>query len=253
MAQPPPVTPQGGPPAKKTSPWLYVLIGCGGLIVVAGIAMVALGVFAVHKAKEAGLDPELLQEQPALAAAKIYAAVNPDVEIVEVDEDGQRVTFREKSSGKVATVTLDELKKGHIVFESAEGERVTIGGQGGSLVVESDKGKVTIGAGAEVKLPSWLKPYPGAEAKATMSSTAPGERSGSVGFSTSDSVEKVASFFEEGFKTAGLKVTTVRQQGAEGSGVMINGESPGGKRSAMVIIGQDQGATSITLTFSDKE
>lgn len=252
MAQPPPATPQGAPPAKKTSPWLYVLIGCGGLIVVAGIAMVALGVFAVHKAKEAGLDPELLQEQPALAAAKIYAAMNPDVEIVEVDEDGERVTFREKSSGKVATVTLDELKEGRIVFESEEGGRVTIGGEEGGLVVESEEGRVVLGAGAQVELPSWLKAYPGAETQGTMSSRSEGEESGSVGMKTSDSVDQVAAFFEKVFKDAGLKVATVRSQGAGGEGAMISGESADGKRSAVAIIGREGSETSIALTFTTK-
>ena len=44
--------PTGGEPApKKTSPWIFVLIGCAGLIVIAGVAMVGLGYFAVNKVK----------------------------------------------------------------------------------------------------------------------------------------------------------------------------------------------------------
>ncbi len=254
MSQPPPVNPQSNASGqKKTSPWLYILIGCGGLIIVAGIAMVALGVFAVHKAKEAGLDPELLQEQPALAAAKIYAALNPDVEVVEVDEDGERVTFREKSTGKEVTVTLDELKQGRVVFESEEGGRVTIGGQEGSIVVESDEGNVTIGAGAEVELPSWLKLYPGAEAQGTMSSNAPGKRGGSVGFTTGDSVDKVVAFYERVFKEAGLAVNTVRRQSADVSGAMISGESADGKRSVLLTVGKEEKGTAVTLTFAEKD
>lgn len=254
MAQPPSVNPQGAAaPKKKTSPWLYVLIGCGGLIVVVGIAMVALGIFAVNKAKEAGLDPELLEEQPALAAAKMFAAVNPDIEIVEVDEEGQRVTFREKATGKTATVTLDELKQGRIVFESEEGGRVTIGGEEGGLTVESEEGRMVLQAGAEVELPSWLKAYPGAEMQGTMSSRTADAESGSVGMTTQDSVDEAAAFFEKVFKDAGLKVATVRSQGAGGTGAMISGESADGKRSAVAMISRDDDQTSIALTFTTKK
>src|SRR5947207_14841525 len=84
----PPTTPIGGPtaapggqgfppqqqfpppPQQKSSALKWILIGCGSFIIV-GIVVVFLGGWFVwNKAKEAGLDPTLLQNKPELAVAK---------------------------------------------------------------------------------------------------------------------------------------------------------------------------------------
>jgi hypothetical protein len=255
MSAPNPAGPQVAGP-KKTSPWLFVLIGCGGLIVILGIALMAGGFFVFQKAKEAGLDPDMLRENPALAAAKMIAATNPDIEVVSADDDGERITFREKSTGKTVTLSLDEVKQGRIRFESDDGEEVVIGstgeGEAGGFRMESSKGSYEIGASSSVDLPDWLPVYPGAEAKGMMKSTTPEGRAGTTSVTTSDPVERVMEFYQKALEDAGLKVNTVETSGAT-SGAMVSGESPDGKRGAMIMIGTGDEGTTAAVSYNEKD
>jgi len=256
MSAPNPAGPPAGVPGKKkTSPWIFVLLGCGGIIIIGGVIMVALGFFAVQKAKEAGFDPELLSEQPAVAVAKMYAAANPDVELVDVDKDGERITFREVKTGKTVTVSLEDVKNGKIVFESDEGEKMVLGttGEGGKggVKMETSEGSYEMGASASTDVPSWVPSYPGADYQPGMAARTPEGRSGTVTLRTSDSVEDVTSFFESALKDAGLKVNVIRSSG-ESQGGVITGESAGNKRSAMVTVGESDGSTAASVTYTEK-
>src|SRR5258708_20088162 len=70
------------PPAKKSNVLLWVLGGCGTLILLIIIAVVGLGMWGMHKAKEAGLDPELIKKNPRLATAPLTVAVNKDPALI---------------------------------------------------------------------------------------------------------------------------------------------------------------------------
>jgi len=158
---PPPQYPQGGPPQKKSKVWLWVLAGCGTFVLLGMVAFIAAGYFVWNKAQEAGLDPELMESQPALAAAKLVTALNPDLELVSVDEEEGLITIREKKTGKTVTVNVDQARAGKIVFEAEGEEPVTVEatgeGDSGSVEVTSEKGTVKIGSGASVNLPDWLQ------------------------------------------------------------------------------------------------
>ena len=242
-------------PQKKTSPWIFVLIGCGGLIVIGGLIAIALVVFGINKAKEAGFDPDLMRKNPALAMAKVVAAVNPDVEVVSVDERAGRITLREKSSGKVVTMDLEDVKQGRIVFETEEG-RTTIEGagqgqEGGSMRIESGEGSYQIGGAADVRLPAWYPSYPGARPEGLMSSQTADGTTGTAKFETNDSVEQVMSFYKNGFERAGLTVNTIQHGGAE-QGAMVTGSMPDESRSAMVMIGRENNRTTVAITYVEK-
>ena len=144
----PPTTPIGGPagqpfppqqsfppppPQKKSKVWVWVLAGCGTFIVIGVIAVFLGGYFVWNKAKEAGLDPELMQKKPALAAAKLMVATNPDVELVSVDEEKGLITVKDKKTGKTVTVNLDEVNSGKITFKG-EGKDDILGELHGGLL-----------------------------------------------------------------------------------------------------------------------
>jgi hypothetical protein len=254
--------PTGGAPApKKTSPWIFVLIGCVGLIVIGGAVMVGVGYFAVSKVKEAGFDPALMKEQPALAAAKMMAAANPDIEVVDVDEDGGRITFRDKKSGKTVTMDADKIQQGELVFESEEGEVFSLkstdaaasAGEGAGMVeMKTKEGTFQMGAGGKAKLPSWLDEYPGTEPAGVMHQEGPQQIVGAVTFTTSDSVEDVMEFYKKVFEDAGLEVNVVQHSGAA-MGAMVTGDSTDKKRSAGAILGPGEGGsgTSGNLTYRE--
>ena len=73
---------------RKTSPLVWVLVAILGLFILIGIGVIGAGVFVMHKAKQAGLDPDLMRHNPGLAVGKLLAATNPDLEVISVD-DGQ--------------------------------------------------------------------------------------------------------------------------------------------------------------------
>ena len=56
-------------PKKKISPIVWILGGCGVFVVLAILVVIAGGLFVFNKAKQAGLDPELMRKNPALGAA----------------------------------------------------------------------------------------------------------------------------------------------------------------------------------------
>jgi cytochrome c-type biogenesis protein CcmH/NrfG len=58
------------PPKKKTSPWVWILGGCGVLVVLIVLALVATSLFIAKKAKDAGLDPDLMKKNPRSRSQK---------------------------------------------------------------------------------------------------------------------------------------------------------------------------------------
>jgi hypothetical protein len=215
--------------AKKTNPLIWILVGILGLFMLVGIVVVAGGIFVAKKVQDAAANP-------ALAAAELIAAANPDVEIVSSDEGAGTVTFKDTTTGKVVTVDLDQIKEG----------KLTVKGDG-------DGETVTIGADASTKLPEWLPVYPGATTSGTFAMQGSNSAAATVGLTTSDSVENVAKFYEETFKKAGLSTTTnLMQQDGKNSGGMIAGESADKKRSAVVSMATGDEGLTVGITYSDK-
>jgi hypothetical protein len=184
---PPPQQPAMTPPKKKTSPWVWILGGCGVLVVLIVLALVATGLFIAKKAKDAGLDPDLMKKNPAVAVAKMMAAVHPDIEVLDVDEDRGLVKVREKKTGKTLTLNFEDLKKGKIVVKTNEGEEVAVGGKW--------------------EPPDWVPSYPGVTMNTTVSGEDASEMSGTGFFSTGDSLEKILDFYENQLKSQGMEVT----------------------------------------------
>jgi len=127
---------QAAPPQRKSKVLVWVLLGCGGLIALVLIAMLALGLFIRHRASEFG-------GNPGFAAAKMLAAMNPNVEVVAADEATGKITLRHKRTGKTVTLDFRDVQEGRISFEDEDGKKVEIetrgeGGRGSVTVKEPD-------------------------------------------------------------------------------------------------------------------
>jgi hypothetical protein len=240
----PPMPGAAGVPApKKTSPVVWVLLGCGVFVVLIAAGMMVAGLFIAHKVKQAGFDTDLMARHPELAAVKMAVAVNPDAEIVSIDEDKSIVSIRDKKTGKVITLNFDDIKKGKWSLES-EGQKVQIEGDKGSMVVSSSEGTTRFGTGA-VKLPNWFRAYPGANPQGLSSQGSNGS-AGTFGFKTNDPQEQVASFYEDELKKAGLTVETLKHPG----GAILSAEGSG--RKAVVTIASEGSGTAVNGTFEEK-
>ncbi len=260
----PPTTPIGmppqqqfpPPPQKRSNTLTYVLVGCGTFVILAVIAVVAGGYFVFNKAKEAGFDPELMQKQPALAAARMMVAMNPDIELVSVDEEKGLITIKDKNTGETVTINLKQAREGKVTFGKDGEDEVSMEAEGdeasGSLEVKTKEGTTKFGSGAAAEgLPDWFPAYPDAEVEGNYSSDGKDGYTGGYQFTTQDSVDSVVKFYEAGLNQAGLKVTSnlVRQDGKV-TGGMASGEDKATKRTAFVnaAIGDEGTQVSVVIT-----
>jgi len=271
----PPTTPIGGPtgpssnqfPAQQSYPppppqkgsgvWKWVLIGCGSFIVIGTVIFVLGSWFVWNKAKQAGLDADLLEKKPGLAIAKMAAALDKDVEVVSTDDDKGEITVRNKKTGETMTLTFDEVEKGKIKFKQGDKE-MTMEAKpdesgGGSLEVKTPEGSATLGSGSAASIPGWLPSYPGSPAVGTYSAHSAEGVAGGFTFVTTDSIEKVSKFYEDNLKSGGLSVKTnsVQSNGVATLGT-VTGEDEGKKRTAQVTAFSAEGKTQVTVAYVSK-
>jgi len=256
-ASPPPAVPAVPAGPKKRSPVFWIVLGCLGVIVIGFVLVASTGLFVFYKAKQAGLDPELMQRNPALAVAKLMAALNPDIEVLSVDEDRGIIRVRDKKTGKALTVNLEDAKNGKIVFEDDESGKIELQAQGegdkASLEIRGNEGAVRMGGG-EQKLPDWLPVYPGAEPAGNLGITSKEGAGGMVAYKTDATVEDVVAYYEHALKSAGLAAETNKiQAGGEGAMTMIAAKDENSQRTAQIMISGKAGETTFQITFESKK
>jgi hypothetical protein len=253
FAAPSPSRPINIAPKKKKGPWFWVLLGCGGLIVIGAIVILAGSFFVMNKMKQAGIDPELMQKNPAMAVAKMMAAVNPDIEVLSVDDAAGVIRVRDKKTGKALTVNLADAMKGKIVFEDDKSGKVEIQAEGegdkASLSIKGGEGSLTMGANTE-KLPEWLPAYPGAEGTGAFAVRGKDQQSASYTFKTGDAVVDVVAFYEDAFKNEGMEV---EKKAAAGAGSIVTAKDSAGQRTSAVTINRQGDATLVTVTYESKK
>jgi len=237
VAAPVAAVPGAAPVQRKTSPLVWVLVIILGLFVLGAIGVVGTGLFIVHKVRQAGFDPELMQRNPGLAISKMIANANPDVDVLSTDEGAGKITVRDKKTGKVVTMTFDDAKNGRFSF-SAQGD-------------DGKTASLEVGAGAD-QLPSWVPAYPGAKVEGTFAMKGNGEQGngGSFGFSTSDGADKVISFYQDKCKELGLdvKMTTHTNEGG-----MIVAADGGETRTLQTIVSRSSGMTKVQVIYGTKK
>jgi archaellum component FlaF (FlaF/FlaG flagellin family) len=236
MPAPAPAAQTPGAAKPKTSPVVWILAAVVGVFVLVGILIFGAGLFVAYKAKNAGFDSALAQKNPALAAAKVMASLNPDVEIVSVDEDKGLLTIRDKKSGKVLTMNADDVKNGKMTIKD-----------------ESTGEKVTFGASSAAQLPSWLPSYPGSKPEGTFSASGSGNEGGMAHFKTSDAGSKVLAFYQDALKSGGFKITsTFTGDSGDAKGGLVSAEDTANGRTVMVTVSSSGEGTDVSLTYGTK-
>jgi hypothetical protein len=226
-----------GPP-RSTSPLVWILGIVGGLIVIVILCVVAFTFFVVHKVKQAGIDPELIQRNPGLAVSKMIAAANPDVEVVSTNDTAGTITIRDKKTGKLVTITFDQAKNGQFKMSAT--------GDDGTASME-------IGGGAS-KLPAWVPNYPGSTAQGTFAIKGSGGdgagEGGNFTFTTTDAASKALTFYQDKAKELGMKISlnTTTDQGG-----MFIASDDDSKRTLTVVVGGDSGNTTVNISYAQKK
>ncbi len=249
----PPMAPQPAPPAaaappakKGTSALVWILAGCGGLIVIIGLIFAGVTYFAYHKVKGFA---EVAKKNPALAAAKLIVAANPDVEIVSEDDGAGTITVRNKKTGEEITMNAQDIKNGRLKFKNEKGEEVTFEGSGKpgqeGFRIQSKKGSMTFGAGEGEAPPSWVPTYPGAKTIATSREKTDEGLTGTFSFQTADPVDAVAAHFEKELKAKGFEVNRATMAGMSN----LSGKGDGGSRTVNVTVIRLGEATQVTVEY----
>ena len=231
---------------RRGLPWYAWLgIGCAVLVLLVVVAVFGLGIFAVNKAKEVAED---FAERPVYTTAAAIARFNPDIELVEADEERKRVTLREVSSGKEMTFDLEDIQAGNFSFE-ADGERVEVRGGEDGVTVQSNQGTTRIG-GAGQTLPDWVPLPEGVEAEVGFSNRNDEETMGIAQLRGSLSAEEILEFYRARLGEMGYELSEQNYSGGDGSLASLQGERTGPDRKIAVSVTRNGEDTGITLNFS---
>ena len=104
-------------------PIAKVGIGCGILLVI-GVIVVALLIGWCQRS--VGDLMRDFSENPERATAEMIVRLNPEIDLVETDDDAGTITFRDKS-GKETTVTWADLAEGRLTVTDSEGNELNLG------------------------------------------------------------------------------------------------------------------------------
>lgn len=260
----PDTTPKSGSTGKSNkglSPLAWVGIGCGGLLVVGLVALVAVGVFVGMKVKDAVADAD---GNPERFAAEMVVKMNPDLEIIESGKEEGKMKIRVKKSGEEISVSYRDIKDGKLSIETADGGGVKFDAKGGQIVATDAEGKttvmetdgkvvkmqgedgatvVTIGGGDIWKdLPGEFKglAYPRvAEGINAMTSQEEGKTISSVMFTIAGDAADAKKFYLEQFKAAGYAVEQETMAVGEATNIFLSARK--GNQSVDVSIISDRG------------
>ena len=150
---------------------------------------------------------EDLEDNPAKTIAKGIVMANPELEMVETDDDEGTITVRVKETGETATFDYSQIKEGKLSFESSEGSMTfdASGDEEGAIIrVETDDASSTWGAG---DMAEWFPDYPTAEDLQIAYSQKTGKSmSGAFGFATQDSIDDVMAYYISELEADGFSV-----------------------------------------------
>lgn len=251
VASPPP--PPGMPapaPKKGMGPLGWIAIGCGAIVLLGILALVAGGWFVKRQVDK-------YKDNPSMVAAELIVRANPDLELVSSDPEKGTMTIKNKQTGETVTLNAADIEEGKLTFETAEGKTTVDASsseESGSVKMSGpDGGEVTWGGEAPKDLPEWVPVYSGATVQGAMDATNAEGRTATFTLTTDDPVDDVISFYETELNGAGLKVTkNLMESDGQRSG-LLSGVSEDEKRNVTVIIGQQDGKTQATVSFQDKK
>lgn len=253
---PPPAQPVAPPPApapekkKGLSTMAWVGIGCGALLLIALIVFAAGSWFVANKVREVAGD---FENNPAMAAAVMAVRLNPELELVDSDQDAGTLTVRNVKTGEEVTVDLQDVEQGRLSVLTGDGEEssIQIGqGEGGFEVTTEQDGKTSrlrFGAGNE-DVPGWLPVYPGSEPSGTYVATTQDTVSGTFALTTSDASEEVLDWYAGELEGMGLTVERTTFSTDVNRGGSIRGHEEG-REVSVTVITQDQ-STQIQIIFN---
>lgn len=242
------------PQRKGLHPLAWVGIGCGVLLVIVVVVMMVGGFFLARAVQDVAED---FEDNPGLAAARFIVKASPDLEEVDVDEEAGTMTIRNKETGELVTVNLEDIEEGKLSWTGEDGQAVSVDvsdAESGTVRVESTDGEgfqLTTGAAVTEDRPDWAPVYPGTEPEDLGTMTTDDSVHGSFSLETTDSVAEVRDYYAAELKDAGFEVNVNTFSGGGQEGAMINAFKEAEEKNVVIMIGREDGEiTKIGVTYT---
>jgi hypothetical protein len=228
-------------------------IGCGVLLLLGLLGMMAAGMFV---AKKAGEFVEQAGDNPALAAAEMAVKLNPELELVETDREAGTLKVRNKETGEVYIFDAKDINEGKFsIGKEGEETTVTFGSEGeeAGLTVQGPGGETfRAGAARPEDLPEWVPVIPGGTPTGGFASSSGESASGTVVVTSEEPFDDVLAFYEQELTDAGFEVEKTTFSGAGTRGASLQGTTEDGSRSLTVGLNETESTTQIMLTYEEK-
>ncbi len=241
------------PPEKKTSPWIWVAVGCGGLTLLTVLLVVGVVGFGMFKARDFLGD---LKENPVRAVAQLAIDRHPDLEVVDSDDEAGTFTVRNLQTGEVATLNFQDIADGKFTIITEEGD-VTVSAapsaEGGGVTVSGPEGETRIGASASMdEVPEWVPFLPDAtESSGAFQMTTPEGIAGMVAQKTDKNTREVLDWFKDWFGANGYEIggETI-PTGPEGPFGSLTGSLAEEARTIAVTVIKSEDGTQVTINYN---
>jgi hypothetical protein len=216
-------------PAKKGMSGLAWLgIGCGGVLVLAIIGVIAVFVLAKGKFEEFANNPEK-------AGAEMIVSLNPDLEMVSQDDGKGVMTIRTKD-GKEMTLSYKDIAEGKIEMTDENGNVTTLG--------STDLSNV----------PAWVPKVPDlSNGVSTFHGDAGGEITGQFSGKSGKSLQDLKDFFKSEATAQGLSNNSSSSRSLNGVGSCTLSFAGTGKTLKVVITEQPGSDTLVNVNYSEKK
>lgn len=198
-------------------------IGCGGVLLIAIIAVIWFAKMGVDKFKEFAANPQK-------TAAEMMVSMSPELKKVSQDDKKGTMTIRTKD-GKEMTLSYKDIAEGRITMTDANGNTTTLG--------STDLSQV----------PAWVPKADDMSDGISLYHTATGSGfSGQFSGKSSKGLEDLKAFFESAATGAGLSSSSNTSMNLNGTSVATVEYSGGGK-SLKIVITETSGSATLINTF----
>lgn len=243
------------PEKKGMPPLVWVGIGCGVLALIAFVAVVGLVGYGAKKAQDF-VDESGFRDNPMRAAAEMMVKLNPELELVESDEEAGTITVRKIDTGEVVTLNFEDVAEGRFSVTTDEGEYSVDAGdvEGGGVRVRGPDGEARFGAGRDLDdVPGWVPRYPDlTEATSAFSSKSGDQASGMLTAKTGDAAGEVVEYYRGELEDAGYEITEQTTTSGEGRQHVLIGRRDGGERSVTIAVIDRGEGTEITTQYNGR-
>ena len=229
--------------SRWESPWVWIGIGCGVLILVGGLLITAVYPL-VKKYRELR---DHVRSAPAMVLAEMMARRSQDLVVLSRDLKNRSITLENPQTGE--RFLLEQMGEDQLRIRTGAGEMaVRFLGPGG-IVEKGGDTRLLLGSSAGPP-PSWIPALPGMKLRALHVFRGRWGSSGMFALDTKVPASEVLAFYREQLSDKGFRVKVEERHEATGVS-QDTASSPDGRMFTIVII--PHGHPEILLSYSERQ